>query len=164
MKKQIMKRAWEIYRTLTGDRAAKMSMALREAWAEAKAILERVRKANAHSWSAPDDLKPIVANIIKGGIEQRQRDAERGKQAEALYPEFAGMTEYEADEYATKKSNDLKSEALHHLEDDAALVKELRERARLYLRAYRDLYGVQTRPHTSGVYDTNGASFGQIAI
>lgn len=36
MKKQIMKRAWEIYRTLTGDHIAKLSMALREAWAEAK--------------------------------------------------------------------------------------------------------------------------------
>lgn len=37
MKKQIMKRAWEIYRTLVGDRIAKLSMALRQAWAEAKA-------------------------------------------------------------------------------------------------------------------------------
>lgn len=37
MKKQIMKRAWEIYRTLTGDHIAKLSMALREAWAEARA-------------------------------------------------------------------------------------------------------------------------------
>lgn len=37
MKKQIMKRAWEIYRTLEGDKIAKLSMALRQAWAEAKA-------------------------------------------------------------------------------------------------------------------------------
>lgn len=35
--KEIMKRAWEIYRTLEGDRLAKLAMALRQAWAEAKA-------------------------------------------------------------------------------------------------------------------------------
>ena len=37
MKKQVMKRAWEIYRELQGDRIAKLSMAMRQAWAEAKA-------------------------------------------------------------------------------------------------------------------------------
>jgi 3-phenylpropionate/cinnamic acid dioxygenase small subunit len=37
MKKQIMNRAWEIYRTLVGDRIAKLSMAMRMAWAEVKA-------------------------------------------------------------------------------------------------------------------------------
>jgi hypothetical protein len=36
MMKQIMKRAWEIYRTLVGDRIAKLSMALRQAWKEMK--------------------------------------------------------------------------------------------------------------------------------
>lgn len=34
--KNIMKRAWEIYRTLTGDRIAKLSAALKMAWAEIK--------------------------------------------------------------------------------------------------------------------------------
>lgn len=38
--KKIMSRAWEIYRTLEGDRLAKLSMALRQAWAEAKADTE----------------------------------------------------------------------------------------------------------------------------
>ena len=33
-----MKRAWEIYRTLTGDRIAKLSAALKQAWAEVKAM------------------------------------------------------------------------------------------------------------------------------
>lgn len=33
----VMKRAWEIYRTLVGDHIAKLSMALRQAWAEVKA-------------------------------------------------------------------------------------------------------------------------------
>lgn len=34
--KEIMQRAWQIYRTLKGDRDAKLSYALRQAWAEAK--------------------------------------------------------------------------------------------------------------------------------
>ena len=40
--KNVMTRAWEIYRTLTGDRLAKLSMALKMAWAEAKAPQEKV--------------------------------------------------------------------------------------------------------------------------
>lgn len=36
MKKEVMKRAWEIYRTLSGDRNAKLSQALKQAWAEVK--------------------------------------------------------------------------------------------------------------------------------
>lgn len=32
----VMKRAWEIYRTLIGDHTAKLAMALRQAWAEIK--------------------------------------------------------------------------------------------------------------------------------
>lgn len=32
----VMKKAWEIYRTLTGDHRAKLSLALRQAWAETK--------------------------------------------------------------------------------------------------------------------------------
>lgn len=40
--KNIMKRAWEIYRTLTGDRLAKLSQALKMAWAEVKKTVEKV--------------------------------------------------------------------------------------------------------------------------
>lgn len=42
MKRNIMKRAWEIYRTLIGDHIAKLAMAMREAWAEAKAAAKKV--------------------------------------------------------------------------------------------------------------------------
>lgn len=34
--KNVMKRAWEIYRVLVGDKAAKLSMALKQAWYEIK--------------------------------------------------------------------------------------------------------------------------------
>ncbi len=36
MRKNVMTRAWEIYRTLAGDHVAKLAMALKEAWTEAK--------------------------------------------------------------------------------------------------------------------------------
>ena len=38
----IMRRAWEIYRTLTGDRIAKLSYAMKFAWAEAKAPADEI--------------------------------------------------------------------------------------------------------------------------
>ena len=40
--KNVMKRAWEIYRTLAGDRVAKLSQALKMAWAEVKAAAKTV--------------------------------------------------------------------------------------------------------------------------
>ena len=46
--KKIMIRAWEIYRTLEGDHRAKLALALRQAWKEAKretpeSIIEKLR-------------------------------------------------------------------------------------------------------------------------
>ena len=38
MKKNIMKRAWEVYRTLEGHHEAKLSLALRTAWRETTSI------------------------------------------------------------------------------------------------------------------------------
>lgn len=64
MMKQIMKRAWEIYRTLEGDRLAKLSMALRQAWAEAKAAKVSPKQ------QIIDRLNEIVANsAILAGCE-----------------------------------------------------------------------------------------------
>lgn len=40
----VMKRAWEIYRTLTGDHIAKLSVALRKAWAEIKNAVKNVKE------------------------------------------------------------------------------------------------------------------------
>lgn len=55
--KNIMKRAWEIFRTLAGDRLAKLSQALKMAWAEIKnavvsgrdACIARLNKIMANS-------------------------------------------------------------------------------------------------------------------
>ena len=38
--KNLMKRAWEIYRTLTGNHIAKLSRALKMAWAEVKTAVK----------------------------------------------------------------------------------------------------------------------------
>lgn len=48
--KKIMVRAWEIYRTLEGDRLAKLAMALRQAWAEAKAAKNSNKLLNIADW------------------------------------------------------------------------------------------------------------------
>lgn len=39
--KNVMKRAWEIYRTLQGDHIAKLSVALRMAWKEVKKMVKK---------------------------------------------------------------------------------------------------------------------------
>ena len=41
MKKTVMARAWKIYRTLVGDRVAKLSQALKMAWEEAKNAVKK---------------------------------------------------------------------------------------------------------------------------
>lgn len=44
MKAQIMKRAWEIFRTMVGERLAKLSAALKQAWAEFKNGVKKMAK------------------------------------------------------------------------------------------------------------------------
>lgn len=39
--KEIMKRAWEIYRTLTGIHKEKISIALKKAWSEVKTMVKK---------------------------------------------------------------------------------------------------------------------------
>ena len=40
----VMKRAWEIYRTLAGDHIAKLSAALRQAWKEVKNMVKTIKE------------------------------------------------------------------------------------------------------------------------
>ena len=56
----IMKRAWEIVKTMVGDTVAKLSYALKQAWAEAKAPADEIlngwnitklEKAGANRWT-----------------------------------------------------------------------------------------------------------------
>lgn len=42
--KKIMKRAWEIYRTLTGTHKSKISIALKKAWSEVKTMVKSVKE------------------------------------------------------------------------------------------------------------------------
>ncbi len=56
MKKNIMKRAWEIYRTLIGDHIAKLAMALREAWAEVKGAVKTMKE------KCIERMETIIAN------------------------------------------------------------------------------------------------------
>lgn len=71
MMKQIMKRAWEIYRTLEGDKIAKLSMALRQAWAEYKAtgikVVTKILRAYVaqHFANASGLLESQIARGVK---------------------------------------------------------------------------------------------------
>lgn len=64
MKSQIMKRAWEIFRTLTGDRIAKLSAALKQAWAEfknaaCKAVKELKGSVKQIAWA--EDIRKSIS-------------------------------------------------------------------------------------------------------
>lgn len=62
MKKQIMKRAWEIYRELVGDHRAKLAMAMQQAWAEAKAPVNEI---TAHLWLNVYEVRPVADNGVE---------------------------------------------------------------------------------------------------
>ena len=107
MKKQIMKRAWEIYRTLVGDRIAKLSMAMRMAWAEINAIIEEGKKAYGCAWQFQNAEEYIEISLVSN--RKRERKAE---ELEALIQkamdEMNGMTEAEADNYSYRAARDSK--------------------------------------------------------
>lgn len=101
MMRQIMKRAWEIYRTLEGDKIAKLSMALRHAWTEFKEgtimnenIAKIVKQYNVRIHNDGEHLacdKRIAKNAAdfefmknhKSEIMQYIKDAEAAKKAAA---------------------------------------------------------------------------------
>lgn len=67
--KQIMKRAWEIYRTLEGDRLAKLSYALKKAWAERKAGNVNDKSLEIAEWfmnkkAAENGLKVYSGEVV----------------------------------------------------------------------------------------------------
>lgn len=59
----VMKRAWEIYRTLAGDHFAKLRMALQSAWKEVKATVEENTVDAA--WEAAQAIENTVEKISK---------------------------------------------------------------------------------------------------
>lgn len=52
--KKIMKRAWEIYRTLTGTHKSKISIALKKAWSEVKTMVKKAFEKTAKVASAEE--------------------------------------------------------------------------------------------------------------
>ena len=82
MKAQIMKRAWEIYRTLTGDHIAKLHYALKAAWAEIKKAARNVLTAGKHVFEIVDTVPDgyeiwYVGNLIDGYIPLAQVENNR---------------------------------------------------------------------------------------
>lgn len=83
MMKQIMKRAWQIYRTLTGDKIAKLSMALRQAWAEAKA---QTTRTNSYAETKANKIKAELIERTDLFKKQETRDKAVKLINEAAYP------------------------------------------------------------------------------
>ena len=95
--KNVMTRAWEIYRTLTGDKLAKLSQALKMAWAEVK--------------SAAKDIFNGFAKVAKA----ENADSEH----KFLY--FKGW-----EKYGKKRIyiNDYKNRTLGFIENDEVIIKD----------------------------------------
>lgn len=112
-KSQIMKRAWEIYRTLIGgDRIARISVAMKQAWAEAKATPKTsyisedkalynneeiliVKKIANFSLSDTDVLVPVSdgnGNITLKYAEPFEYKERNSKSTYAIYKLACGIT------------------------------------------------------------------------
>lgn len=70
MKKQVMKRAWEIYRQLQGgDRIARLSVAMKQAWREVKAealmpLSTKLTRAGYTVWAKGGHKRIYINNIM----------------------------------------------------------------------------------------------------
>jgi len=60
--KNVMIRAWEIYRSLVGDKDAKLSMALKQAWSEKRGV-----KKDMEGYKVEDGL--VVSETLPSGKE-----------------------------------------------------------------------------------------------
>ena len=61
--KNVMKRAWEIYRGLVGDKTAKLSIALKQAWSEIKKGVKKTMEG----YKVEDGL--VVSETLPSGKE-----------------------------------------------------------------------------------------------
>lgn len=66
--KAIMKRAWEIFKTLTGDHIAKLAMALRQTWAEKKNGGKKMEGTEKQIKAAEYIKKEITSNLFLGSV------------------------------------------------------------------------------------------------
>ena len=96
--KNVMTRAWEIYRTLTGDRLAKLSQALKMAWAEVKNMAEKV--------------------VFNGFAKVAKK--------ESAYDESCFLTFKAWEKYGKKRIyiNDYKNRTLGFIENDEVIIKD----------------------------------------
>lgn len=99
MAKKVMSRAWEIYRTLQGgDRIARMSVAMKMAWAEIKKAIAKVRKTfdSIEAYEAnyyAKGIKNNVAYVVKDGIWLRADMTVTAKKGITAVKRFASALE-----------------------------------------------------------------------
>jgi hypothetical protein len=137
MKKQIMKRAWEIYRTLEGDKVAKLSMAMRMAWAEINTIIEEGKKAYGCAWQFQNVEEHIELSLVSNRKNERRREELEALIQKAM-GEMNGMTEAEADDYSYRAARDAKKNGQKNM-------------AVAYSKAYTRMF-FPNACHTIGVY------------
>lgn len=138
MKKKIMKRAWEIYRTLEGDRIAKLSMAMRMAWAEINAIIETGKKAYGCAWQF-QSVEEYVEDGLRINRKEEIRRAEREALIESAMEEMKGMTDIDADEFSFNAAKEAKRSG------NAAM-------STAYRAAYRRMFAPERAYLTIGIY------------
>lgn len=102
--KNVMRRAWEIYRTLTGDHTAKLAMALKAAWAETKSSkLPEIEAVSEKQRKYAEDLRnAYIAFITENGKKQLAK-ARRFSPSEEKYYEVMHQQGFTSEEdFVTK--------------------------------------------------------------
>lgn len=123
-KSAVMKRAWAIYRTLIGDRAAKLSAALKQAWAEVKNPAEQTAEPkpaqrvimcddNIHKWVITNE-EIVEFFELMGGRWVRLGQPENWSK-ELIYEEFGAETEIQTAEQETATPEEQPTEEIKML-------------------------------------------------
>lgn len=100
MKKEVMKRAWEIYRTLEGDRTAKLSYAMKQAWAEVKASqtasVEDKLISNGYTVWSKNGKERIYVNNLRKYLEIKKADGDVTFNGISVWDNTSRKSEYNA--------------------------------------------------------------------
>lgn len=83
MKRQVMKRAWEIYRTLEGDRIAKLSYAMKQAWEE---ICNPEKEMVVNLRYRVYEVRPVAGNGVEiAKVEPAEKIVKSFSNAKGIY-------------------------------------------------------------------------------
>lgn len=161
MMKQIMTRAHAIAKTVEGNHMAKMSIALRQAWAEAKYELDFGHNAYGCGWDMVDK-GAFLAKRFAIRAKKEARTAAILAQAMILLNELSGMSDEEACDYVYARKSEL-----HAIAWSREASKEEKNAAGIKEAAYTKALNIydgdgQRRQSAIGIYDTVGCNYGVV--